>query len=152
MPHPHAQGPQGVHNVAGLAPHLQVRRLRRHGQRHPALGSHPPAAAQQAARPQGNPASTQNQVHDLKFSPTGSLLVSASSDESLKFWDVSFDTKAKEVTLIKAHNARIRAVGFSCDGLLLSSCGDDKLVKIWSTVDRRLQYTLKQHNNWVRYC
>lgn len=91
-------------------------------------------------------------MHDLKFSPTGSLLVSASSDESLKFWDVNFETKAKEVTLIKAHNARIRAVGFSCDGLLLASCGDDKLVKIWSTVDRRLQYTLKQHSNWVRYC
>ncbi len=56
------------------------------------------------------------------------------------------------MTLIKAHNARIRGISFSCDGLLLSSCGDDKLVKIWSTVDRRLQYTLKQHNNWVRYC
>lgn len=65
---------------------------------------------------------------------------------------MDFSTKAKEVTLIKAHNARIRGVGFSCDGLLLASCGDDKLVKIWSTVDRRLQYTLKQHNNWVRYC
>jgi WD40 repeat protein len=80
------------------------------------------------------------------------LLVSASSDESIKFWDVNFDTQAKEVTLIKAHSARIRAVGFSCDGLLLSSCGDDKLVKVWSTVDRRLQYTLKQHKNWVRHC
>jgi centriolar protein POC1 len=54
--------------------------------------------------------------------------------------------------LIKAHNARIRSIGFSCDGLLLSTCGDDKLVKIWSTVDRRLQYTLKKHENWVRYC
>lgn len=65
---------------------------------------------------------------------------------------MDFDTKTKEVTLIKAHNARIRSVSFSCDGLLLASCGDDKLVKVWSTVDRRLQLSLKQHNNWVRYC
>ena len=49
------------------------------------------------------------------------------------------------MSLIKAHNARIRGIGFSCDGLLLASCGDDKLVKVWSTVDRRLQYTLKKH-------
>jgi WD40 repeat protein len=37
----------------------------------------------------------QNQIHDLKFSPNGNLLVSASSDESLKFWEVDFDSKAK---------------------------------------------------------
>lgn len=86
-----------------------------------------------------------NQINDLKFSPNGNLLVSASSDESLKFWEVDFDSKPKEVSLIKAHNARIRSINFSCDGLLLSSCGDDKLVKVWSTVDRRHQFTLKKH-------
>lgn len=86
-----------------------------------------------------------NQINDLKFSPNGNLLVSASSDESLKFWEVDFDSKPKEVSLIKAHNARIRSINFSCDGLLLSSCGDDKLVKLWSTVDRRHQFTLKKH-------
>lgn len=31
-----------------------------------------------------------SQIHDIKFSPNGSLLVSASNDESLKFWDVDF--------------------------------------------------------------
>ena len=36
--------------------------------------------------------------------------------------------------------------------LLLASCGDDKLIKVWSTIDRRLQYTLKKHDNWVRHC
>ena len=41
-------------------------------------------------------------IHDLKFSPNGNILVSASNDESLKFWEVDFDTTAKEVTLIKA--------------------------------------------------
>ena len=84
-------------------------------------------------------------MHDLKFSPNGNILVSASNDESLKFWEVDFDSSGKEITLIKAHNARIRSVSFSCDGLMLASCGDDKLIKIWSAIDRRLQYTLKKH-------
>ena len=43
-------------------------------------------------------------------------------------------------------------MSFACDGLLLGSCGDDKLIKVWSTVDRRLQFSLKGHDNWVRHC
>lgn len=78
--------------------------------------------------------------------------MSASNDESLKFWDIEANVAPRETTLIKAHHARIRGLSFSCDGLQLASCGDDKLIKVWSTVDRRLQYTLKQHNNWVRNC
>jgi len=70
----------------------------------------------------------------------------------LKFWDIGYEGSGKETTLIKAHNARIRGISFSCDGLLLASCGDDKLIKVWSTIDRRLQYTLKKHTNWVRHC
>lgn len=94
----------------------------------------------------------QSQIHDLKFSPAGNLIVSASNDESLKFWDIDYELSGKETTLIKAHNARIRGLSFSCDGLLLASCGDDKLIKVWSTIDRRLQFNLKKHNNWVRHC
>ncbi len=94
----------------------------------------------------------QSQIHDLKFSPAGNIIVSASNDESLKFWDIDYELSKKQTTLIKAHNARIRGLSFSCDGLLLASCGDDKLIKVWSTVDRRLQYTLKKHTNWVRHC
>ena len=70
----------------------------------------------------------------------------------MKFWDIDYEHSSKQSTLVKAHHARIRGLSFSCDGLLLASCGDDKLIKVWSTVDRRLQYSLKKHTNWVRNC
>lgn len=78
------------------------------------------------------------------------MLASASSDGTIKLWEV--ENQKKEVTLTKAHMARIRGINFSCDGNLLCSCGDDKLMKVWSTVDRRNQGTYREHNNWVRYC
>jgi WD40 repeat protein len=52
--------------------------------------------------------------------------------------------------MVKAHNARIRNLAFTCDGLIVGTCGDDKLIKLWSTQDRRLQSTLKGHKYWVR--
>lgn len=50
---------------------------------------------------------------------------------------------------IKAHQAPVRSVQFSCDGQLLVSASDDKSVKIWSVNDRKFQYAFT-HTNWVR--
>jgi WD40 repeat protein len=77
------------------------------------------------------------------------MLASVSKDETLRFWEVNFDTN-HETAMIKAHNARIRNLAFTCDGLIVGTCGDDKLIKFWSTQDRRLQSTLKGHKYWVR--
>ena len=41
-------------------------------------------------------------------------------------------------------------MNFSCDGLLLVTCADDQLLKIWSVNDKRHQYNLTGHKNWVR--
>jgi centriolar protein POC1 len=87
----------------------------------------------------------------LQFSPNGNALASVGKDETLRFWEVNFDTE-RETAVVKAHTSRIRGLSYSCDGLLLATCGDDKLVKFWSTQDRRLQSTLKGHNYWVRSC
>lgn len=51
---------------------------------------------------------------------------------------------------VKAHSSRIRNLAWSCDALLVGTCGDDKLIKIWSSRDRRLEATFKGHQHWVR--
>ena len=53
--------------------------------------------------------------------------------------------------MTKAHNAKIRSINYSCDGQLLVSAGDDKNVKVWSTIDRRLIGQYRKHESWVRY-
>ena len=53
---------------------------------------------------------------------------------------------------MKAHRAAVRSIGFSSDGKLLVSCSDDKSVKVWSTQDKKFQYSLIGHSNWVRTC
>ena len=51
---------------------------------------------------------------------------------------------------IKAHNATVRSVNFSCDGKLLLSSSDDKSLKVWNVADRKFLYSLTGHFNWVR--
>lgn len=78
--------------------------------------------------------------------------MSASKDGQVKFWDMSFDENQEPPCVSKTTNSRIRAVSISCDGLILATCGDDKLVKFWSTLEKRQTATLKGHNTWVRDC
>jgi WD40 repeat protein len=49
----------------------------------------------------------------------------------------------------EAHEGWIRAVAVSPDGSLLATCGNDHLVKLWSTQDRKCLKTLKAHQAHV---
>ena len=52
--------------------------------------------------------------------------------------------------VLKAHNATVRSVNFSCDGKLLLTSSDDKSLKVWNVGDRRFLYSLTGHTNWIR--
>lgn len=65
---------------------------------------------------------------------------------------MSFDENENPPCVPKTTNSRIRGLTFSCDGLLLATCGDDKLIKFWSTQEKRHTATLKGHKYWVRDC
>ena len=61
---------------------------------------------------------------------------------------VTAETPAPEATL-DAHRGWVRALAVSPDGRLLASCGNDNLVKLWSTTDLSLVRSLIGHEHHV---
>jgi len=67
-------------------------------------------------------------VHGVAFSPDGRRLVSASSDRTVRVWDV--DTGTCEAVL-KGHTDEVFAAAFHPDGKRLASAGRDRAVWLW---------------------
>ena len=86
-----------------------------------------------------------NQVNTVSFSPDGKILASASSDQTIKLWEV------KEGTLLETlngHKQSIWRVNFSPNGKIIASASSDKSVKLWDLNGRELK-TLNGHNSDV---
>ena len=67
-------------------------------------------------------------IQSINFSPNGKLLVSGSSDDTVRIWRV--DTGKRELE-IKAEQEGITAVSYTPTGNLIVSAGRDKTVKVW---------------------
>jgi len=68
-------------------------------------------------------------VTDLKFSKSGRLLASTSSDHSIKIWN--FKTKLLEASLI-GHKGAITSIDISKDEKEITSGSEDQMVLVWS--------------------
>ena len=71
-------------------------------------------------------------VNSVAFAPNGKLLVSASSDHTVKLWDVS--RRALLATLV-GHTNWVETVAFSPDGTTLATGSGDQTVMIWKVDD-----------------
>jgi len=68
-------------------------------------------------------------VSAVAFSQDGSLLASASHDETVRLWN---PTTGQEVQKLERHTSEVTAVAFSQDGSLLASASYDKTVRLWN--------------------
>lgn len=86
-------------------------------------------------------------VHDVAITPNGSLIASASADETVRIWSNSVNGASQTV---KAHTAPVRSVDFNSDGRLLLTGSNDKIIKVINVADRKFQASLVGHTNWVK--
>ncbi len=91
-------------------------------------------------------------IHDLAFSPDGSMVASAGGDNAVKFWDVESGTLIRSIA---AHDDDVSTLAFSPDGTILASGAggwdstDDSSIKLWSVADGTLLNTFEGHGDWV---
>jgi WD40 repeat protein len=67
-------------------------------------------------------------IRGLAINPFVNRAVSASSDQTLRLWDLA---ARQEVLTLRGHTAYVNAVAFSPAGDLIASASNDGTVKIW---------------------
>jgi WD40 repeat protein len=78
-------------------------------------------------------------LHDVTFSPDGSMLASSSPDATIRLWDLA----SGQVVRTMRHHGGLYSAAFSPDGRLLASAGDDGTVTLWDVASGRQVRSLR---------
>ena len=87
-------------------------------------------------------------ISQIKYSPDGKMIASASWDKTIKLWNV--DTGELINTLI-GHEEGVNSIAFSSNNKVLISGSEDKTIKIWNIAGKaKLIKTLKGHTDSIK--
>lgn len=85
-------------------------------------------------------------VKALSFDPFTGLLASASSDGTIRIWDIE---SLEETKRLEGHSKGVRCISFTSDGLYLASGGEDGTVRVWEASTGREILLLEGHGKNV---
>jgi len=85
-------------------------------------------------------------AYSLAFSPDGTQVLSASSDKTVKLWDIA---SGREIRTFSGHKSTVRSVAFSPDGKRFISGSYDNTVKLWDIASGQELRTFSGHTEWV---
>jgi len=89
-----------------------------------------------------------NSVNGISFNPDGTMLASASDDNTVKLWNAA---TGKELKTLTGHTNSVNGVSFSPDGRVLASASDDNTVRLWDTATWKELKILRGHKNSVNW-
>ncbi|XP_016906333.2 notchless protein homolog 1 [Apis cerana] len=84
----------------------------------------------------------QQLINDVKFSPNGRIIASASFDKSIKLWE---SNTGKYITSLRGHVQAVYSISWSADSRLLVSGSADSTLKVWSLKTKKLCQDLPGH-------
>ncbi|MCT4656645.1 MAG: caspase family protein [Cohaesibacter sp.] len=67
-------------------------------------------------------------INEASFSPDGELLVTASSDDNVRLWQVK---TGRLIRVFKGHTANVNSVSFAPNGLQIVTGAEDNSIKFW---------------------
>jgi len=94
-----------------------------------------------------HPVGHTDKVWSVAYSPDGRYVLSGSSDDTLKLWNVS---SGAEIRTFQGHTDSVRSVAFSPDGSYALSGSNDGTLKLWEVSSGDEIRTFQGHTGWVQ--
>lgn len=76
-------------------------------------------------------------VNSVVFSPNGHTVATASSDRTVRIWDVTDLRRPAEVATLTGYSGAVLTVAFSSDGRTLATGDHSRTVRVWDVADPR---------------
>jgi WD40 repeat protein len=86
-------------------------------------------------------------VFAVAFRPDGERMASASSDHTIKVWDVY---NGRIIQTYDGHQAKVLALAYRADGRQLASAGQDGTIRLWDVKTGRSIHCLQSGNQCVQ--
>lgn len=93
-----------------------------------------------------NLAGSKDSIYSLAMNPSGSIIVSGSTENALRLWD---PRTCNRIMKLKGHSENVKALVVSADGSQIISGSSDGTIKLWSVGQQQCILTIPVHSEGV---